>query len=240
MEKKKISTGIAICIMIIVTLLIVLGVTIYFGFIYKKDDTNVIQTPIPTTATTTSTTTTTTTTQAPTPTEKTNNTETKETKVVEGINYTVNVGGKERKIAIPQIINGGEKAVELNKKIASEILAKTYSMTEVGSGVIVSYDSKLVNNIVVIYATAVYDNWPASGNGTFTFNYFYDIEKDKELEMYEVLPLIGYTVSDIQKLGASSFNDFKDTSSNNSEPKYVNYLKIKDGKMEIIYHQVEN
>ena len=165
-------------------------------------------------------------------------------KVIDGIEYNVNYLAKDRKIKIPQIINGGKNANILNKEIASKTLEKTYNMIADGFeiGLTTKYNYKIENNILVIVTSVEYDMWPASGNGIFTFNFFYDIENDKILNLYEALPLIGFTEEKIKKIGASSFEDFRNTEGRDTidERFWITYLLIENNEFVIKFKETNN
>lgn len=163
-------------------------------------------------------------------------------KVIDGITYTVSDLSKERKVSIPQIINAGKNATLLNTKIASELLQDTYKMIdttdELSSKMTAKYDYKIINDILVISANINYEYYPASGTGKFDYNYFYDIKNDKEIMLYEALPKIGYTISDIQKLGANSFEDFKELEGlSDKNGAWMTYLTIENDNIKIHYKE---
>lgn len=249
MEQNQIETsksgGSKILILIIILLLILLGVVFYLGFIEKPANTKNENL------------------NTENQTEEVS--ENEETPIVEETKKVIVVDGVDIKIEdhdywrsvckmyikIPQILNGGENLSSLNQKMIEDIFKKSYCLPEDSSSfesyeeyqkqasqvIRVTYKYKTINNIITIITE--FDRKGVNDeayDGHFSFTYFYDIKNDKELEMYQALPLMGYTLTDIKKVGANSFNDFKVLEGwIDDDTPFKTYIEIENDKIIINY-----
>lgn len=173
---------------------------------------------------------------------KDNDTTPKENVTVETYTETSLSTGNLLPVSAPQItsIKSGAKAI--NKKMLEKIILNAASIsssydlcqTEQNSDKqnenydceksYIKYDYEIKNDIIAIDIETVHSYWPASGDGHFNDNYFYDIKNDKELSLKEALPLMGYTINDLKQLNYTSFDQLVETEC--SDAKYI----IKNGK----------
>ena len=113
--------------------------------------------------------------------------------VKEALNYSYD----KLTVKLPMLVNGGEGAQTLNKKILNQALAATYYTAAMMSnedlewgdnGFTVAYDYCEKNDVIAIYVNIVENStavFPGTGDGVTRFNFFYDVKADKELSFDE-------------------------------------------------------
>lgn len=115
--------------------------------------------------------------------------------------------GNKIKIVIPKIVGGGDNAEKLNKNMLDDVISKIILPIEdcdtsenpkgcengYVADINVKYKSLIKNDIVNILIIVQLNPWNASGDGTFEYNYFYDIKNDKIITATESLDKNGYT-----------------------------------------------
>lgn len=158
------------------------------------------------------------------------------TDVVAGIEFTTYID--RINVKIPMITSLKQGAVNLNKKIAGEVLKDTYNYIDGYNSNFISenetvdttYKFEIKNDVIAIYVTTIgyRSGFPGSGDGNCEYNYFYDIKNDKELSISQALPLMGYTIADLTEFNIDSFKQL-DTDG-------ISYYRIFDGKSEIVFH----
>lgn len=138
-------------------------------------------------------------------------------------------------VEIPKITSTKPGAIALNEKMIEEVVKDTYgyaaelSNNGCENGVEVKYDYLIKDNIIAIYIVGNEGNvcgLAQSGDGVDEYNYFYNLDTDKELTLIEALPLLGYTKDDLKQFNLNSFEDLNDGCSN-----YV----IKNGKGKLTF-----
>lgn len=112
------------------------------------------------------------------------------------------------KIIIPKIIGGKDNSEVINKKILDDVISRIILPIEAGCNtdenpkgcetgdvvdINVKYKSLVKNDIVSILVIVELNPWNASGDGTFKYNYFYDVKNDKIITATEALEKDGYT-----------------------------------------------
>lgn len=155
-------------------------------------------------------------------------------------------------IKIPQILNGGENSVSLNQKMIGDIYQKSYCIPQNSNDynsieeyqqqarqvLRATYEYKILNNVVAIVTKLDREGINNQAlSASYSFNYFYDLKNNTELEMCQALPLMGYTVADIKRLGANSFDDFKVLEGFKGEEPFRTYIEIQNNKIVITYKE---
>lgn len=143
--------------------------------------------------------------------------------------YFGNDGSNKIKIIIPKIVGGGNNAEKLNKNMLDDVISKIILPIEdcdtsenpkgcengYVADINVKYKSLIKNDVVNILVIVQLNPWNASGDGTFEYNYFYDIKNDKIITATESLDRNGYTdekyLNDFTKCYGDDFEEVKCT-----------------------------
>ncbi len=142
--------------------------------------------------------------------------------ILDAVNYTDSYYNL-FKVKLPKITGVDSKTItELNETILNEVLPRTYAHAIchaeaeddcMNKGSTVNYSYAIKNNIVAIYIYSSVPNganaMPASGDGLFYYNYFYDILNDKTLNLGDATEKMGITDID----GANTYNDLNNVCS---------------------------
>ena len=142
--------------------------------------------------------------------------------VLDAVNYTDDYY-KLFKVKLPKIVGANSQVLsKLNDTILNEVLPRTYGHAVchaemeddcMNKGSTVDYSYIVKNNVVAIYIySSVPDGanaMPASGNGLFYYNYFYDITNDKSLSLGEAAERMNITDID----GANTYSDLNNVCS---------------------------
>ena len=112
-------------------------------------------------------------------------------------------------VKLPKIVGKNSKNIsKLNDTILNEVLPSTYGHVAchtildnecMNEGSTVDYRYIIKNNVVAIYVYSSAPNGakavPATGDGLFKYNYFYDIKNDKILTFDEAAIKMGITLN---------------------------------------------
>ncbi len=112
-------------------------------------------------------------------------------------------------VKLPKIVGKNSKNIsKLNDTILNEVLPSTYGHVAchaildnecMNEGSTVDYRYIIKNNVVAIYVYSSVPNGakavPATGDGLFKYNYFYDIKNDKILTFDEAAIKMGITLN---------------------------------------------
>lgn len=156
--------------------------------------------------------------------------------VVDGISFVYEYDN-ETKITVPTILGTTDTIKSINNKIHKEVLSRIISdlgyvyfdMDHEPSYCTPfkhEYKTLTKNDIIVIYAYSYDSNgkacgFPASGGGMYSYNYFYDIKNDKELNISEAAKALGITNLD----NATSYDNLKDNA--------CAIIKVENGNLEV-------
>ncbi len=140
---------------------------------------------------------------------------------------TLAVGNVERKIIIPELLIDGEEITTFNEKLDTEITNNMSKMQELSINAKEEYSYIIKNGVAFIYVNIAYDTWPASGDGKFNLNFFYDVDNNKELTLAEAAKAM-----EIKDLGGLQSYDELSTLTGCS---YA-YMTIENNEAKLIVH----
>lgn len=150
-------------------------------------------------------------------------------------------------IRLPRIIGNTNTVSELNKKILNNVLRRTYQdfamhaltkdekLTVFDKGAIYDYKYIIKDDILIIYVYSYKPEgssnyFPASGNGTNEFNFYYDIINDKELSTSQVAKKLNISLNSITKYTDEKVNSYEELDDSN----YNFIMRIEQNEIKLV------
>lgn len=142
------------------------------------------------------------------------------------------------KIVIPKVTGDSKVIDEINKSIVENIFNKGIRPYDYDDGgeypdsLLVDYSYKIQEDILYLALRLKLSPWNASGDGTFIYNYTYDIKSDKSLTLLEAFKSLGKTEDELTKV--NSWCNMEDECTKDELPEYMtndmgaNYFIEKD------------
>ncbi len=118
--------------------------------------------------------------------------------IVDGVDYTDGYY-KMFRVKLPKIVGNTKTINELNERILSEVLPRTYEPVaahaiieeSLDKGIVYDYQYVIKNNVLVVYIYSSIPEggspMPSTGGGEYQFSYYYDIANDEILSLSDAV-----------------------------------------------------